>query len=301
MAFLTEAGSLLDDRSIQEASAGLHTDVVAHLLRFNHDPDHPSLQHFGRSALAELCLRARVVTRFDRSRLEATIQTLLDAGAKCSYTVDSKSIIYHALDNPEPFEVVKALLRPKEWKYVNAEYNIYNDPITSLCYSPIKYAELVLPNTPTRQKVVYLLGARLCKSRYWSEVGDQPPGAIGLPEHRIAAHKRREEEREREAMRERETQHKLRLERENAGQRKMIAQLEHEVDIQKKKEIHYFEQEFVREKNEMELEHDKALALQQQAAFDVRANAERELRSEGEQMMQRQMTLYARAQQGRLS
>jgi ankyrin repeat protein len=176
--------ALKNDGSLHEAARCLQLDIAAVLVKHGHMPSFPSRIHHGRNALSELCLNGHVTTASQRSNVRHLIRLFLDNGADPLFRVrNEKSAIIHALDNAYScLDILEALLETEIWETINDEKHMYRDP-NGLCYSPLKYTELV--PSPSRashkQELITLLRDKGCSPRFYSETAIQPPGATGLP------------------------------------------------------------------------------------------------------------------------
>lgn len=177
--------ALKNDGSLHEAVRVLNVDAARVLVEYGHGANFPSRLHGGRHALGELCLLAEVSTSAHRSRARQLIRLLLDHGANPQFKArNERSSIILALDNAySSLAITEALLETEVWEHLNDDAHLYRDPTTSLCYSPIKYVELIPSpsRAPFKPQLLELLRDKACTPKYYSETPLQPVGAVGIP------------------------------------------------------------------------------------------------------------------------
>jgi Ankyrin repeats (3 copies) len=192
---LVKAGSPCADQSLHYAARGLYSKCVKFLLDNGADPDFPSTSAGGLTPLGELCKRS--LSRRDQlSDVKSTIRILINAGANPGIRVDGKSVLLLALDNPRPVELTKALLETGLRKTVNDDCHLYTAP-DGLCYSPTMYVikGCNAADVSHAGELVRLLIIFGCADRFYnSGEGDQPYGALGVPQWIIERDRQRQAE-----------------------------------------------------------------------------------------------------------
>lgn len=191
MKALMEANAEPDDGTLHEAARNLDLKAIEVLLEHDHDPNRPSPEHEGRSALAELCLRApEFAKHFSDKNLERdakkAIKALIKGGARTNIqtkTVDDceKSLLLLALDSKNPLVMAKAVLDSDGWRYVNEDFNLYTNG--EYTFSPAMYVERgVWDGVPDQvRSVLDLLKSYQVKRRFWKNEGEQPLDMVGAP------------------------------------------------------------------------------------------------------------------------
>ena len=189
---LHSAGGKCNDGSLQEASRESHTDVVEFLLSKGHRADYPSSLHadvsgnFGRTALEELCLHAAPGDDTDAwdVNIRKCIDQLLPKDLKLTQKTDGKTMLHLAVENRNPVPVTAAILDFEAvWEHINHSIYIFR-AANGYYYSPTKYVELLVLNTPPeiRRELIALLHSKKCDDKFYAHTVAQPVGAIGLPE-----------------------------------------------------------------------------------------------------------------------
>jgi len=180
-----------DDGTLHDAARRLDVQVIELLLEHDHDPNRPSPEHEGRTALAELVYHAPVyANRKSDKNLERdakkAIKLMAKEGARTNIqtkTVDDsdKSLLLLALDSENPLVMTKALLDADQWKFVNEDFNLYNDGVYT--YSPAMYVEKgIWAGDPAQvRSVLSLLKSFQVKRRFWKNQGDQPEDMLHAP------------------------------------------------------------------------------------------------------------------------
>lgn len=309
------AGAYPNDGSIQEAAREGHPDVVAYLLNTGHDPEDPSEFHWGRSALAEMCLLAEPCGVEWEAKAYRIVQMLFQAGASVTEKYDGKTVLHLALDNDSPLQLTRTLLQfPQIWKRLNDDVFLYEDS-QNICYSPTKYVERFYVGTADgmRQTLINLLKSKRCKDRLFSTRGEHPPGAQGLPDD-LAAIVRREsladreleqtkrrmkemvtleielsnqrnensirQDRQREAYQiesgQRKHERELARNGEVSQQRRLAIAAEHELELRNKEDAAVQSRRIEDTDRAAYLEHIRSLAVVEQRKIDAKLNAQRQ-------------------------
>ncbi|KAF2013540.1 hypothetical protein BU24DRAFT_424540 [Aaosphaeria arxii CBS 175.79] len=182
--FLLENGAQRNDGSLQEASRLCNTDMIVLLIDKHHDPDFPSHIHEGRTALGELCHRATLKTGQEVSGAYEAIKMLIRVRSDLSRRVNGKSILHLALDNEQPVEITRQLLRfPKIYRNIctDSELFIYEDA-QGIFMSPDFYVRQYSKHTEDiKSSLVTLLRNSGCKEKWFVMGHRQVPRPRGLP------------------------------------------------------------------------------------------------------------------------
>lgn len=180
-----------DDGTLHDAARRLDLKVIELLLEHDHDPNRPSPEHEGRTAMAELVYHAPVyANRNSDKNLERdakkAIRLMVKEGARTNLQTTmsddtEKSLLLLALDSQNPLVMAKAFLDADQWKFVDDEYNLYNDGVYT--YSPAMYVEMgVWAGDRARLGgVMSLLKSFQVKRRFWKNEGDQPGNMLNAP------------------------------------------------------------------------------------------------------------------------
>ena len=188
MESLLKADAECDDGSLHDAARELNLKAMRLLMKYGHTPDYPSDRHDGRSALAELCLKA-VEYEPKPVELDEGIHCLILQGANIrlrsmSEFGNGKTIFHHALDSSDPLRVLTVMMKTM-WEFVNEESFLFMDKTHT--YSLTKYVEKGLFQGPSSQKdeILRLLRFKRVEDRYWatSITAIQPPDSCGEPQH----------------------------------------------------------------------------------------------------------------------
>ncbi|KAL0930377.1 ankyrin repeat containing protein [Colletotrichum truncatum] len=183
MSNLLAAGASKNDGSLHNAARELNLAACQVLVQYGHEPDFPSTLHGGRSALGELARHAAdsgELTAARQKLMERIINFLIEAGSDITLRTEGKSILLLALDSKEPLITSRTLLKAGMWKYINKKFNHFTDG--KMTYSPTMYVTHVLPKTDQQEALVKLLRANRAEDVYYSNMGPQPDGAVGMPE-----------------------------------------------------------------------------------------------------------------------
>ncbi|TDZ33225.1 Serine/threonine-protein phosphatase 6 regulatory ankyrin repeat subunit B [Colletotrichum spinosum] len=183
MSNLLAAGASRNDGSLHNAARELNLAACQVLVQYGHEPDFPSTLHGGRSALGELCRHAadnEELTAARQKLMERVINYLIEAGSDITLRTEGKSILILALDSKDPAVTSKTLLKAGMWKHINKKFNNYSDG--SMTYSPTMYIKHVVPQADSHEEVIKILRANRAEDVYYSNLGPQPEGAIGMPE-----------------------------------------------------------------------------------------------------------------------
>jgi hypothetical protein len=180
MELLLEGDAVCDDGSLHDAARELRSDSMRVLIKYGHQADYPSDRHEGRSALAELSLKA-VNCQPDPAKLQEAIECLVanesDIRLRTSSENDSgRTILHYALDSSDPVAILKVLLKMM-WKVINEDCFLYSDKTHT--YSLTKYVEKGVYQGPREQKddILALLRNKRAVDRYWANSIDDPQPA----------------------------------------------------------------------------------------------------------------------------
>ena len=188
MELLLEANAECDDGSLHDAARELRCDSMRVLIKYGHQVDYPSDRHEGRSALAELCLKA-VNCRPDPAKMEEAMQCLIanDSDVRLrspSEHNSGKTVLHYALDSSDPISVLPVLLK-MTWRVINDDSFLFSDG--TYTYSLTKYVEKDIFQGPREQKadIIYLLRNKRAVDRYWANSIDmpQPIDYCNAPKH----------------------------------------------------------------------------------------------------------------------
>ena len=245
-----------DDGSLHNAARELNLPAVKVLIQAGHDPDFPSPLHGGRSALGEVCLRGSDMGELTADReksMQKTMRYLIDAGSDLAIKSHGKSLLHLCFESFDAVSVTRSFLKVGMWKHVKSPMNYYIDE--DYTYSPTMYIKKVLPQSDNHEQLLTLLRDNRAEDIYYSNSGDQPEDAVGLPEDIVV------KERERKA----------RLER--------IAKEaeDHAIMLARKKELASVEQQILSHKAEMEDARRRRLHNEDLAAVRSRSQLEESL------------------------
>ncbi|KAK8119431.1 2-5A-dependent ribonuclease [Apiospora kogelbergensis] len=199
MSNLLAAGASRNDGSLHNAARELNVQAMQILVEYRHEPDFPSPQHGGRSALGELCLHAADsgnITAIKEKAMEKAINFLLQ-DSDITVQSDGKSVLLLALESADPLTTAKVLLRADMWKHINKPLNQYTDG--KFTYSPTQYVTRVLPQTDLTPRLLTLLKANRGVDVYYANSGPQPEDAVGMPDSVLSAEQERKSRQERAA------------------------------------------------------------------------------------------------------
>lgn len=183
MSNLLAAGASRNDGSLHNAARELNLQAMQILVEYKHDPDFPSPQHGGRSALGELCLHAAdsgEITALREKVMEKCINFLLQ-DSDITLHSDGKSALLLALESADALTTTKVLLRADMWKFINKPFNQYTDGLYT--YSPTQYVSRILPQNTKTPELLKLLKANRGNEVYYANSGPQPDDAVGMPSH----------------------------------------------------------------------------------------------------------------------
>lgn len=172
-----------DDGSLHNAARELNLPAVKVLVQAGHDPDFPSPNHEGRSALGEACLKASDQTNLTAERekaLQKVISHLVDQGSDLGIKSRGKSLLHICFEAREPIPTSRVFLKAAMWKYINKPINYYNDD--NYTYSPTMYVKKILPESDHKNDLLKLLYSYRAVDVFYANEGPQPDDAIGLPE-----------------------------------------------------------------------------------------------------------------------
>ncbi|KAI5291721.1 hypothetical protein KEM54_001253 [Ascosphaera aggregata] len=208
---LLDAGAPVDDGSLHEAARELDFVTAETLILQGHNPNFPSLLHYGRTALAELCLYSSVPSS-KLSKLHNTIKALVAGQADLKVKTQEKPLILHAMENPyASVDMTRLILSSGLWKNINEDCCLYSKD--GFVYSPTMYISKGLCQTTQPQELLRILKASGCKNVYYREdvlgLSKQPSDMVGAPPE-IIEETRRLKHRQR-LLEEREEDHSITL------------------------------------------------------------------------------------------
>ncbi|KAK8080421.1 2-5A-dependent ribonuclease [Apiospora hydei] len=249
MSNLLAAGASRNDGSLHNAARELNLQAMQILVEYRHEPDFPSPQHGGRSALGELCLHAAdagEITAIKEKAMERAINFLL-RDSDITVQSDGKSV----------------LLRADMWKHINKPFNQYTDG--AFTYSPTQYVSRVLPQTEATPQLLALLKANRGTDVYYANAGPQPEGAIGMPESVLSAEQERKARLERAARESEDHAALIARQKELATVQAQIWAAQAELEDTRKKRAHHEDLSAIQERAYVE-EQLFAKAMAQQRA-----------------------------------
>ena len=180
-----------NDGSLHEAARELHPEILSLLIKAGHDVNFTSTKHEGLTALGELAMYCN--GKGSDSRIERCIELLVRAKLDPGKRRRGKTVLYMALDNPEPYPVTSALLERLMWKYITCEANIYHEG--GLYYSPTMYLKksgFFLGSERDKMAMIQLLKDHGAEDVYYAAEGmRQPPDALGMPASIAESERRR--------------------------------------------------------------------------------------------------------------
>ncbi|KAF8848433.1 putative ankyrin repeat protein [Acephala macrosclerotiorum] len=237
MECLLEADAEVDDGSLHDVAAKLQLDKMRILIKYGHRVDYPSDRHDGRSALAELSLRA-VDDNPTPKHLENVIQFLIVNDAKIAIrNVCGKTIFHYALDSSNPVLILTALLKIM-WEHINGDAFLYSDK--TYTYSLTKYVEKDLYQGPRNQKedIIALLRKKQAIDRFWAHdiMSEQPSDYCNGPPHIEEEVLRQKARAKRQAEMREDTSYMLDLKRMTAIGEVEISEITLQGEIQRTKE-----------------------------------------------------------------
>ncbi|KAF9776662.1 hypothetical protein IL306_005129 [Fusarium sp. DS 682] len=181
-----------DDGSLHNSARELNFAAVTVLVEHGHHPDFPSPLHDGRSALGEVCRHGAGSAKLtaDGEKLMQKVMTfLIDAGSDLTLQSHGKSLLLLCFDSADPIATTRSFLKVAMWKEINKPYNHYTDG--EFTYSPTMYVKKVMPESDTRDQLLSLLRANRAVDVYYSNSGDQPDDAVGLPSDMLVQERER--------------------------------------------------------------------------------------------------------------
>ncbi|CZT51702.1 uncharacterized protein RSE6_12887 [Rhynchosporium secalis] len=287
MGYILQAGAETDDGSLHDVSRQLRCDAMRTLIKNGHEVDFPSDRHEGRSALAELCLRAMDDSP-SPAKLEGAIQCLIvnDANIReASYS--GKTIFHYALDSSDPSTILAVLLKLM-WKFINEDAFLFTD--NKYTYSLTKYVEKGLFAGPQKQKeeLLQLLRNKRAKDRFWANSidGVQPEDYCNGPPHIEAEVRLQKTRLKRLAEQKEDTQRAIELKRAAVAGEVEIMHLITEAELARERQKGQVERELLTEK--------AATALQLEKSADAQRDTmltQKHTREEGHQRQLRDILI----------
>ena len=183
VSILLEKGAQPNDGSLHEAARLRHNPILKSLLKTGHDPDYASDLHEGRTALGELCSQANLGSGVEISAAYETMKLLINALADLSSRTKGKTVLHLAIENDQPIDISKVLLRfPEVYKNVctDSETFIYQDS-QGRFMSPDIYAQRYCrSDNHYKSQLVAMLKSK-CKTKWFTKTGVQLNDCEGLP------------------------------------------------------------------------------------------------------------------------
>jgi hypothetical protein len=283
-----------NDGSLHAAARGAHEQIVAILLDHGHTPNHI---HTGRNALAELCRNGQPIGSDWHEKAYWVVDVLIKRGTNIEARFAGKNLVHLTLDNDMPLPMLKVLLDfPQFSEHLNDESFLFEDA-SGTVYSPLSYAEAYHAGPSTEKtKLLTVLEDKNCARNMWNRQGKHPPSYTynTMPAHLKAMvdqekledlrhakdlQRRQEEARVSRELADRNHKHLLdqatarhRLEAMEAQQReaqKAAADLRsREAEKRHKHEVAAAEAHSLRERHQLEINQQAALAMQRQQIED---------------------------------
>lgn len=172
-----------DDGSLHNAARNLNLPAVQLLVQAGHDPDFPSPNHGGRSALGEMCRHSSDGGELSLERekaMEKVMAFLVASGSDLLIKANNKSMLYLCFDAVDPIVTARVFLKVGMWKHINKPFNYHTDDTHT--YSPTMYIQHVLSHSDNHDRLLSLLRDNRATDVYYATSGPQPKGATGLPE-----------------------------------------------------------------------------------------------------------------------
>ncbi|KAL4982703.1 hypothetical protein BDW68DRAFT_182293 [Aspergillus falconensis] len=317
---LVTAGAAPGDGALHEAARMVNVSVLQVLLIEGKQRDYSCSRFQGRTALAELCLRA---ANKPVSQIKAAIALLKNNG-DVKRKSRGKSVLHFALDNPNAILVTQAVLDVFMSEYVNDDFNLFEDG--RFRYSPLAYVSRGLNKAPAEQRagLVDLLLEFSCRDRFWAVEGDQPADMVGAPEEIMRAirsqrqrqltiqeeqedhqrrllHRRTEQDQELAALKARhnltlENTRELaaetaRIDHETASRQATIASQRYDAELAYMRQVTELANKRKDDANYREIEHRRNLAIMEKAQRDEAYNLEKARREEEAGFIQRRERL----------
>ncbi|KGO43337.1 hypothetical protein PEX1_051720 [Penicillium expansum] len=178
------ASLMVRDGALHEAAREVDVKIIEILVREGNQRDYAYSGCNGRTALAELCLRAD--GNKPASELKRAM-TLLKDDHNFRQKSNGKSALHLALDNPRNApSMTQALLDSFMADYVNNDFNLYKED--ELVYSPLAYVakHRNMASSKHDESLLQLLTQFGCKNRFWAREGYPQPGDVINPPDDIA-------------------------------------------------------------------------------------------------------------------
>lgn len=277
MGYVLAADPNPNDGSLHNVARSLNHAAVKVLLESGHDPDFPSTQHGGRSALGEVCLRGSTGQDLTPEREKAmgkVMTALVDAGSDVTIRSGDKSLLHLCFESANPVATTRVFLKVAMWKHINKPLNQYTSD--GYTYSPTMYVSKVLPPFDAKEELLSLLYANRGVDVYYKNEGPQPEGATGLPEDLLVQERVRKARLERLTEESEDFKLSLARKRELANVENQIMAQKREMEDARRKKMHNDELVTMRSKAEMELSMDAAAhqrRMSQQRALADASNA----------------------------
>ncbi|PVH67848.1 putative ankyrin repeat protein [Cadophora sp. DSE1049] len=263
MGYILQAGAETDDGSLHDVARQLRCDAMRTLIKNGHEVDYPSDRHEGRSALAELCLRA-MDNSPSPAELEEAIQCLIvnDANIR-EVSFSGKTIFHYALDSSNPVTILAVLLKMM-WKFINEDAFLFSD--NKYTYSLTKYVEKGLFGGPPHQKqeLLQLLRNKRAKDRFWANSIDevQPEDYCNGPSHIEAEVLLQKSRLKRQVEQREDVQRLLELKRATVIGEVEIMRIMTEAEIGRERQKGLVERELLTEKANTQMQLDMAADVQ---------------------------------------
>ncbi|KAL3456439.1 hypothetical protein BJX64DRAFT_294123 [Aspergillus heterothallicus] len=175
----------IHDGALHYAAREVNVKVLEILILEGQQKDYAYSGCDGRTALAELCLKADG----NKSRNElARAMALLKDSHSLRKKSNGKSALHFALDNRHESTVMtRALLDSVMGEYINDDINLFEED--GLVYSPLAYVlkgRNKAPKSNHRDALVKVLTQFGCKNRFWALEGSPQPQDVINPPDNIA-------------------------------------------------------------------------------------------------------------------
>ena len=221
----------LNDGALHEAARGLHPDCVSLLLKAGHDANFSSTKHGGLTALGELCMYSNGAVSQDR--IETCIDLLSNAKMEPLKKWRGKTMLYMAIDNPNPVTLTSVLVERVMYKHMTHKANVYRHD--KLNYSPSMYLKkgYFLGDAFERENLIQLLRNHSGEDVFYADEGTpQPDDAVGMPQPVLQDHRRRRQHDEEQQRYFEKEQAKLQADWARAQQQMQIAEMQQSQNLE---------------------------------------------------------------------
>lgn len=268
---LLENGAQPNDGSLHEAARLCQEAILVGLLKSGHDPDYSSHLHEGRTALGELCSQASIKLRGSISSAYETMTLLIRASSDLGFrTKEGKTVLHLAIDNEEPLEITRVLLRfPEIYKDLrtDSERFLFKDE-QGRYMSPDIYAKRYCRSGEINQSQLIALLAEKCKTKWFTKASPQLADYQGLPPALEAIQKQQDlaDQAEQREIERRQRSAKADLEISEKHHRATMIQSKEQADLS------LFNTQRM---NDQQIAHDSRIAVQRRANLNLEREDER--------------------------